>query len=48
MAKVNVTLSGAEAAALVKALATVKETKTTMKITDKVQAAIGASEAPAE
>ena len=48
MAKVNVTLSGAEAAALVKALTTVKETKTTMKITDKVQAAIDAAEAPAE
>ena len=48
MAKINVVLSGAEAAALVKALATVKETKTTIKITDKVQAAIDASEAPAE
>ena len=48
MAKVNITLSGAEAAALVKALATVKETKTTIKITDKVQAAIDALEVPAE
>ena len=48
MAKINVVLSGAEAAALVKALATVKETKTTIKITDKVQAAIDASAATAE
>ena len=48
MAKVNVVLSGAEAAALVKALATVKETKTITKITDKVQAAIAAPEASAE
>ena len=42
MAKVTVVLSGAEATALAKALSTVKETKTTMKITDKVQAAIAA------
>ena len=49
MAKVNVTLSPAQAEALLKALSTVpKQTKTTIKITDKVQAAIAASEALAE
>ena len=47
-AHISVVLSGAEAVALVKALATVNETKTIAKIADKVQGVIDASETPAE